>query len=804
MLRNYFKILLRNFSRNSLFSFLNISGLAIGMACVISILAYVRYESNYDAFIPGSEKIYRINLEWKDDGQHVYSAAVHPPLAEVISKDLPAVQNWTRIYPYPSYLKSEESDKYKESGFCFADSAFFKVFDLEGIEGTLIKSLEKPFSLVLTKSIALKYFGRTDVVGEELIYQDERNSFSFNVTGVIADLPDQSHFKFGILASFSSLDQIMPWYNNWHHPQVYTYFKTIDNANISDLESLVQKTAYNYLPEYIRPGERTYSLQNLGDIHSGISLENEWKPTISSEYIKIITGVALFILIIASINFINLSTAQSLKRAKEIGVRKVVGAFRGNLIYQFLLESVFYTTVSFIIALLLSKYVLINLITDLTGSIINGKFVFEGYNILMAILFVIGLGVISGIYPALYLSGFKPVKVLKGKLTYDLRFLNVRKGLVGFQFLVSGVLIATTLIVNYQIDYLRTKNLGFEKDLILGIKLVDRQSKSSYEILKEELLKDSNIKNVAISSSLPGRNSFEDFYTVPEGAPDDSDYTIKTLSVGTDFLKTYNINLVEGRDFSEDVLTDQTEAYIINEAAAERFGWDEALGKELMVQYYTDERVRKKGTAIGVTENFHFESLHNPVEPLIIMINVHPHYADYLSIRTSGNNLSTTLKTIEEKWSSFNQDKPVEYVFLDEEIEKAYSSELRVSKIFDALTVLSIFVSCLGLFGLSAFSAHLKTKEIGIRKVLGASTLNILNLLSKEYVLLIIVGNAIGIPFVIVYAQGWLKGFAYRVDINPLIFLVSTALAVGIAWFTMSIQTFKAALANPVNSLKTE
>jgi len=803
MLKNYLTTAFRNLRKNSVFSLINIVGLAIGLACVMVIVSYVRLEMSYDQQYENSQNIYRVAVEWEDDGQRVNTAMNHAPLAPIIKEQLPGVIHTVRIFPYPTVLSIDKQNRIKEKGFVFADSTFFDVFSGEVVSGSLKNALDGVGSVVLTKSAAIKHFGSTDVVGKEMFYEDERREITLSVTSVVEDFPQNSHFHPEIIGSFATVESLMPWYNNWHHPPMYIYLETNGSLSSEELNETIGSAVFDHLPDYVQAEKRNFHLQPVTDIHLNSSLENEWETNASSEFVKLFVIIALFILMIASINFMNLATARSAQRAKEVGMRKVLGANRKQLIWQFLGESFVTTVIAISIAFGLAELVLIHAFNNMIGKELTITFLaswpYFGYVILGALI----LSLISGLYPAFYISAHQPSRTLKGEKSSG-GGLNIRRGMVTFQFFISSLLIIGTLVVLNQTNFLRNKRLGFDQEHIIAVRMGDDFAQRNYQVLKDQLLFESTVENVGLSSTVPGMDNFYGFETFPEGISADKEYSLKTLGVDEDFLSTYNIKLVEGRGFSKDIISDQRKAFILNEAAVEKLNWKEPVGKDFGLTVYTGDDEIRIGKVIGVVENFHFESLYKDVEPLVIYINKHRYYSDYLSVKFKAGNISESVKTLEKKWKTFNPERPIEYYFLDEELDQLYKTEIKRSELFTAFATLSIIISCLGLFGLSAFSAQQRTKEIGIRKVLGASIASILRLLSKEYMILIIIANVLAIPLAWYYANQWLTNYAFRIEIEPWVFAISLVMALMIALLTVSYQALKAAFINPVKSLKDE
>ena len=804
MVKNYIKIAFRSLSKNKLFSFINVTGLSIGLACVLVIVAYVGLELSYDKYHENYNDIYRITEQRKDEGQQVHSATTFNPLGDLVVAHVPAVEQLVRMYPLPALISADRENKFKESRFTFVDSIFFETFSFEVIHGNLLQALDNPFSVIVPESKAISYFGETNILGRELYFEDEENDYVFEVTAVVKDIPQNSHYNPDFIASISTLQTIQPWYNNWHHPPLYTYVKLKKGFTKSDLDSQILAMGKEHFPEYIKAENRKYEAQHLSEIHLHSDLEAEWQGNSNNTYVNLFLIIAIFILLIACINFMNLTTAQSTQRAKEVGMRKVMGAGKHQLVIQFLGESFITTSISFVAAFGIAELVLIYFFNDLVGKDISLGFILTGFNLLVVIVSIILVSLLAGLYPAFYLTSYKPIATLGGKLIRISGLGNVRKSMVTFQFFISCLLIIVTLIVLQQINFLRNKHLGFDKEQIVSIRLVDRRDQTNYRVLKNSLLQESKVLNVALSSTLPGRGDFYGWEIIPEGFATDAEMTIESLGVDEDYLETYDITILEGRDFSKDIITDATEAFILNQAAVEKFGWNEPIGKDFTMTIYTGKKDIRKGKVIGVVRDFNFQSLYNRIDPLVIYINTHPYYSDFLNVKLSPGNWEDAIEMMRAKWKAFNPNKPFEFYFLDQELERFYHKEVKISRIFTAFAVLSIIISCLGLFGLSAFTAQQRTKEIGIRKVLGASLGGILKLLSKEYIILIVIANLIAWPLGQYFATKWLAGFAYRISLEADIFLFTFLGALVIALATVSFQSLKAAIANPVKSLRNE
>jgi putative ABC transport system permease protein len=702
-------------------------------------------------------------------------------------------------------VSSSPELKFKEDKFCFGDSTVFRTFSFTPVLGNPESALETPYSVVITRSMANKYFGSPKLsIDNELVFQNEEEVFSFNVKAVIEDIPENSHFSFDFMASFSSMDDFMPWYNNWHFPAIYLYIETEKNADFREMEEVLASVAKENQPQYVLDESRKYHIQPLEDIHLYSQLDYEWEANGSPVYLQIFLITGLFILIVACVNFTNLSIARSVRRITEVGIRKVMGGSKKQLIVQFLSEALIYCLLAFVTAIALAEVSLNLILGQILGKNLSLLELMSPGLLISGFLLVIMVCLFSGLYPAFYLSGFLPINALKGNIGSVGSSAYLRKGLVTFQFFVSCFLITATLVVLGQVDYMKNKDLGFSKDFVVSLRLSDRESQEDFQTLKDALLSESIVKNVSLNSNLPG-TGFVGMDYLAEGRDDNSNISIKSWGGDEDLPNTYGLKFKYGRTFSDRIPTDQNKALILNESACERLGWKEdAVGKELQMTLYTDGREVRVGEVIGVVEDFHFESLHSEIEPLIIYINKHPYYSDYLSVKFSSKDLVDAVSLLNEHWNTRYPDKPIELKFLDSEIESLYASEIKISKIFNLLTTLSIIISVIGLFGLSAFVAEKRTKEVGIRKVLGAGIKDIILLQVKEFILLVLIANVLVWPLIWWWGSDWLKDFAYHMDLNPMIFGVTLFSSLFIVVATLAYHAIRSTRTNPVEALRDE
>ena len=805
MIKNFFKIAVRNLLKHKTYTLINIAGLAVGLASCIIIILFISYELSYDKFHDNSENIYRVNAKGKVANNEFNLAVVGPPVAKALLNDFPEVTNTVRIQGSQNMLIRTGNKNFVENNFIWADSSFFQFFSYQLILGDANKVLADPHTVVLTKSTALKYFGRIDVLGTILEFEDFT---PYKITGICADPPDNAHFKFDILASLESLD-----YDDrdiWLAHSFTTYIMLSDGFNHQNLEAKFPKCIEKYIGPQLQSsigssleefrkngGLYEYHLQPLTDIHLHSNLEAELQPNGDIAYVYIFSLIAFFILAIACINFMNLSTARSLTRAREIGIRKVLGSNFGQLIRQFLSESILLTAISMIIAIALA-YLFMPFFNGIAAKQYPFTLFTHWYNILIIIFSVLIVGTLAGIYPAIYLSSFQPINVLKTSLTSVGKGSFLRKALVVFQFGVSIILIIGTVIVNSQLNFVQEKNLGWSKDHVLVINRA-WAVENNEEAIRNELLKNPNINTYSSSWAVPGRINNSFLVWNPE-TPRGTHHLISGMNVKKDYEKVYDLKVLKGRFFSDEFLSDST-AVILNETAVKTLGLADPIGKKITFpgnvpneDFYL--------TVIGVVKDFHFESLHQKIRPLVISyLRGQP---GFVSLKIAPNNIKATVDYISSVWSKFIPDKPFEYFFIDEDFARLYDNEMRTSKIFTSFSVLAIFIACLGLFGLATFTTIQKNKEIGIRKTLGASVTAIVYLLSKEFSKWVLFANIIAWPIAFYFMKKWLEGFEYRIEISPFSFIAAGAGALIIALATVIYQALKAAYSNPIKSLRQE
>jgi putative ABC transport system permease protein len=794
MLKNYFKTAFRYFWTHKIFSGINLIGLATGLCVCFFALLYVHFELSYDNYNKKADRIYRLVTDVKTSAGTNYESA-SAPVGPALQAAFPEVQAATRVF-LDYLIVQKDQNNFGEEPIAYADTSLFSVFTLPLVRGNASTVFDKPFNIVLSETAAKKYFGKDDPIGKTLVI-DGKNPAT--VTGVMKDMPYNSHFRVDIFLSMSTLlKEYAPYMNTkWDKFGFYTYLLLPENYAPSRLAAK--------LPDFIKKNmdesQAKYSLalEPLKDVYikgkpRGSRTGTSVNGNIHNVYI--FSLIALFVLFIACFNFINLTTAFSLYRTKEIAVRKVLGASKKQLIFQFLIDAVLLCLVAFGIAIFLCV-LLLPVFNQLSGKVISTNIFDNAGYIELLLLIAISIGLLSGIYPALILSGFQPVKSLKGKFVS--RGVALRKALVVAQFSISIILIIATIVVYTQLHFMQNHALGFKKDHQLVIDFhFDKRIIDHDETVKQQLMDVSGISNACMSSAIPGRYNHT-FPTEIEG-PEKNMHKFRsnTYFVDYNFLNQYQIKLVAGRPFSKEITSDFKNAMIINEAALKSMGYNDpnqAIGKRFIQR-------GNSGTIIGVIKDFHFHSFTEEVQPLTLMVA--PGFFTFLTLNISSQNLQATMNKLEDKWRELAPGMPMIYFFADDAYDAQYKSEVQFGRLFMSFAIIAIILSCLGLLGLSAFSTVQRTKEIGIRKVLGSSILSIVKLLTKDFLILIFIAFAISVPIAWLGMNKWLQEFAYRINIGWWIFVVAGLAAIIIALATVSFQAIKAAIANPVESLRSE
>ena len=797
MLQNYLKIALRSLLRQKGYSFINIVGLAVGISACLLIALYIGDEVRYDAHNSKSNRIYRITSTMKLTEKSQALARSSYMLAPILKKDYPEIEDAVRLFPTQKQTVWYGDKVFQFEKAFFSEAGFFTMFDYQFIEGNPVNALKEPLSVVISDKVAEQFFGSSrGVLGKTLLF----SKASCKITGVVKTQANPSHLVWDVMLSAHSLPKAFTEQleHDWFYMAQFTYILFTDATKRSGFESKLSALREQYVVPWLKQekvqGDVTFSLQPLSDIHFNTSYEFDVAERTNKSYLAIFSIVGVFILLVACINYMNLATARSLKRAKEVAIRKTSGAKRLHLIYQFLGESTVIALIAVIVAVVLAEMLLpaFNQVTGKTLVIsLNPTFFFG------AILLALFVGIVSGSYPALYLAGFEPVDILKSNKTAKGSAAFVRKALVVVQFAISVVLMIGTGVVYMQMQFMKTKDVGFQKDQILVVKvpLQDSSVSQRLQVIKNEFLQNPSITTVAGSGNVPGSPFGQILHFVQNGSKTE-ERPINIMTVDEDLLPMLGIKIVKGRGFSKEFTSDKQRGFIINEAAARSYGWQNPLGLKIQNGLGYD------GEIIGVVKDFNFTSLHSPIEPLVIVLAQQT--PAFIMLKVKGENIASTVRFVEEKWSKFSTRYPMEYYFLDEHFDKQYRAEGRLQTVFTYFAAVTIVIACLGLFGLAAFAAEQRTKEIGIRKVLGASVMNIIGLLSKDFLKLVGIAIAVATPLAYWASSKWLQDFAYRIELGVGVFLAVAVLAVVIAFVTVAGQSWRAARANPVNSLKYE
>lgn len=806
MIKNYIKTAFRNFRKNKFYTAINIVGLAVGLATCLMIMLYVLDELSFDKYNKQAANIYRVDNEIKFGGNH-FDLAVGPALEGAAAvREIPGVIHYTRLQNHGSALVKKGRENVTET-LMYADSTFFDVFTVPVIAGNPANVLRAPKTLIITEKIAKKYFNRTDVAGENLVFND---SINYKIDAVIKNIPEQSHFNCDIFVAASENDDSRS--DNWLSENWNTYIVlkpgTDPKKIVQELDRMtdryigpILKSAINQtMEEFKKSGAYVRnSLTPLLDIHLHSNKTGELAGNSSAQYVYIFSAIAVLILLIACVNFMNLSTARSSNRAKEIGVRKVLGSLRTNLIHQFLTESLIVSFFSLILALAITL-LLLPYFNSLAGKNISFFALLNPSMLLTLVLLMVIVGLLAGSYPALFLSAFQPIEVLKGKLAKGFKGSILRNVLVVIQFWISIVLIVGTIVIYNQLRYIKNKDIGFNREQVLIVQNFGSLGDKA-DLFKNEVKQISGVENITTTAYLPvdGYRSNDAFFTSPALNQQDA-ISMQRWNVDENYIPTLDIKIASGRNFSKEFLTDSM-ALVINEAAAKFLGTKDILNKKL---YEIDDIKTKKIREfhiVGVAKNFNFSSLRDVITPLALLFR---NEKSGMALRIKSTTVNSVVEQIKSKWNNMVTSQPIDYQFMDDQFNNVYKTEQRTGQIFITFAVLAIVIACLGMFGLAAFASEQRTKEIGVRKVLGASVTNIATMLSKEFFKLVLIAAALAFPVAWWAMSKWLQEFAYRVSISWWIFLFALVLVLVITLLTVSFQAIKAALLNPVKSLRTE
>ena len=800
MFKNYLKIAFRSLKKHKGYSFINISGLALGMAVCMLIFMWILNELSFDRFHENADRVCRLTLDL-EVGSMLHTPVSLTAAGPALVQDFAEVITAARV-DRPRRISVEYKDKiYEEADVGFAENAIFDIFTFPFVSGDPKTALEAPNSVVITESTAKKYFSDEDPLGKILRFNNETD---YSVTGVVKDIPSNSHFRFNMLRSFQTLIANGSVRDDmWFDLRFLTYLLLDEFTDPEQLEQKLPAFIDNHLGDVLKAtgGSATLFLQPLKKIHLYSDFERDISANSDITYVYLFSAIAIFVLLIAGINFVNLSTARSATRAREVGMRKTLGAIRSRLIGQFLGESMIHSFLAMGLAIVLIKMSL-PYFNSVIGSKMGLNFIQSPWLLAAFLGMAFIVGVCAGSYPAFILSSFPPVHVLKGLLKAGGSHSRFRKILVVFQFSISIALIAATIIVYKQIIFMKNTELGFNKEHVVIIQGMTESLRQSYRSIRSEMLNLSGVIDVGASDLVPSRGHLVGTF-LPEGFADDQVLSMDYMNVDAHYIPTMGMEIIEGRNFSEDFATDPDESVLINETAAKKIGWEDPVGKRFVFRLPPNsEREVFYLSVIGVVKDFHMQSLRERIEPLII-------FYDYdsllrLSVRIAPDNIPHTMGLIEKKWKKLDPNRPFQFLFLDDSYNSLYRQEDRLKTITFYFSFLAVLIGCLGLLGMASFTAEKRTKEIGIRKVLGASVPGIVRLLAKEFVLLVIVANLIALPVAYFTMNRWLQSFAYRMDIHPLIFVLAAVISLSIALTAVSYQAIRAALADPVDSLRYE
>ena len=795
MFRNLIKISFRNLRKEKGYSILNISGLILGITSCLFLVLYIIDELSYDKFHEKGEYLYRVVTNITEVDNEFTWAVAQIPFAPAVKRDYPEVAEYARISGAGRMLFRKGTDNLYEEEFAYADSAMFQLFSFKFIAGDPETCLYEPNSIVLTRDIAIKYFGNTDVIGKSL----EGEDLSYEVTGVIENIPKNSHINsIQAFISWSTLQDFRRE-GNWGNFGVLTYIYTPNLRDPAQFEEKLHEVYDNYCAEIFQQFgiDFKYQLQNIQDIHLYSKIGSEAETGGDIAYVYIFSAVAFFLLLIACINYMNLSTARSMKRAREVGIRKVMGSYKIQIIFQFLTESVINTFIALIISVTL-VLALLPFYNEFLDKSIGIDFLTDPVIILSLIGIAIFVALLSGSYPSFFLSSFKPVEVLKINSSSKASSSLVRKILVILQFGISVTMIISTWVVYDQLSYLRKKDLGFDKDHIVRISLFTQEMRNKYEVLRNELRNTDGIIEVGSATTSPGYGIGKNLINVENDIGEMVERAIDMYGIDYDYLPALGFHILEGRNFSREIMSDTSQAVIVTESMAKRMNWDHSLGKRF--QFGTNEDAPFL-EVVGVVKDYHHRSLYEVIEPVLFYLRSgNP----IVHIKINGKDVAGALKDIESAWKNVFPNRPLVYTFLDEEFEEQYSNDQRRGEIFSLFSILTIIIACMGLLGLASFTTEQRTKEIGIRKVNGASAFNILSMISKDFLLLIMISIILAVPAAWYFMDHWLQNFAYNAGMDYITYISAAALAIIITLITISFHTLKASFSNPANALREE
>jgi putative ABC transport system permease protein len=802
MFKNYLKLTFRNLLKHKVFSFINIAGLAIGIACSILIILFVTSELSYDKFHHKADRIYRLAVKGL-----VSNTKIKHPLSSAITfkmllQDFPEIEQGVKFLYLGNIIVDTDEKVFCETNAAAVDGNFFDVFSFPLVKGSPETVLKRPNSVVITREIAGKYFGENNALGKMLKIELPGNlgTLDFEITGISENVPDNSHFHYNFLISLVSFPDVI---NNphWHANNFISYILLKERSSWKELEAKLPEFTRKYLggdkfDQWVAKGNSwEYFLQPLTEIHLHSDLDWEFEPNGNAVYVYIFLVVAVFILLVACVNFMNLTTAKSAARAKEVGLRKVVGSSRSNLVKQFLGESIIISFIALVLAIVIVES-LLPAYSNFIGRQLEIRY-FDNFIVIPSLIaLALLVGLLSGSYPAFFISAFKPVSVLKGKLKEGAKSSWLRNTLVIFQYSISIILIIGTIVIYKQLNFIQNEKLGFDKEHVIVIKN-PQALKGNISPFKEKLLQYPGVQNVSISHRVPGK-TFNNFGFGAEGVKET--FLLDICCCDPEFKDVMKLEMARGRFFSRDYPTDSS-GIILNEAALKVLGWDQPINKKL-----DDGNPQNIFHVIGVVKDFHYESMHQKVRPmgLLFLNGTYKWPANYISVRVNPGNISQTIQLIENTWDAFSPKFPLEFSFLDEDYNRLYKNEQQTHQLFIIFSFLAIFIACLGLLGLASFMAQQRTKEIGIRKALGATVNHITVMMSKDFTKWVLLANIVAWPMAYLAMHKWLQDFAYRIELSWWMFVFAGVLAFIIALLTVSFQVLRAARKNPVESLQYE
>jgi putative ABC transport system permease protein len=788
MFKNLVKTAVRHIMKHPGYSFLNVLGLTLGITSALFLLIYVADEVSYDRYHEKADRIYRVSSKITEPDDQFTWVVAQIPFGPKVIEDYPEVEAYVRFINMPRALYKHEDREFIEENFFYADSALFDIFTYKVLRGDARSALLAPNKIALTETVAARYFGEDDPVGQTLTAGDA----TYEVTGVIEDVPSNSHFRFEALASRSNLPEQI---GSWGNFGVFTYLLFPEGLDVEAFEAKMQGMYAAYMEPIFGPIniQIEYILEPIKDIHLYSTNAGEPEPTGSITYVYIFSIVALFLVLIAAMNYMNLATARSSGRAREVGLRKVVGSRRGPLVWQFLSESVIFTIIALVISIVLLMALLprFNL---LAGKSFDLSIMYSPAVLVSLVAVILLVGLIGGSYPAFFLSRFTPVSVLKGEITQGTAGSLFRKILVVIQFTVSVIMIVCTLVVFRQLNYLKTMDQGFDQENVLGLEL-NRSMISKYPVLKQKLLENPNIKFVGSTNTPVGEGSGKLLFDV-ETDQGMSPRGINFAIVDHDFIETLGIKMVQGREFQEDMPSDTLSGVVVNETFVKRMGWSDPIGKRIEAGDENTLRAR----VVGVMQDYHQTGMYNEIESLLLAYRTNN---NNIYIKISEDNVEQALTHVESSWKEVFPDQPYSYSFLTERFNGQFEADEKRGLIFTLFTILAILIACLGLFGLASYTVEQRTREIGIRKVFGASERTIMALVARDFIILSLISIVLAIPVAYYFMSNWLENYVYRADLGILLFIIAGVLTVVITFATISYKAYQASVANPADAINT-